>query len=57
MLEIKVVMALTVRDFDVQDAYEEWDRKLGRKKPGDDLGGKRGMFGMDFPHHVFWGDC
>jgi hypothetical protein len=45
MLEIKIVLALTLRDFDVYDGYEEWDRKLGREKPGDTLDGKRGMFG------------
>jgi cytochrome P450 len=45
MLEIKIVLALTLRDFDVESAYEEWDRKLGREKPGDTLNGKRGMFG------------
>jgi len=45
MLEMKIVLAMTVRDFDVVTAYEEWDRKLGREKPGDMLNGKRGMFG------------
>jgi cytochrome P450 len=45
MLEMKIVLAMTVRDFDVVAAYEEWDRSLGREKPGDMLGGRRGMFG------------
>jgi hypothetical protein len=45
MLEMKIVLVMTVRDFDVVGAYEEWDRQLGREKPGDMLGGKRGMFG------------
>jgi hypothetical protein len=45
MLEMKIVLALTIRDFDVVAAYEEWDRSLGREKPGDMLDGKRGMFG------------
>jgi cytochrome P450 len=45
MLEIKIALALTLRDFDIEDGYEDWDRKLGREKPGETLGGKRGMFG------------
>jgi cytochrome P450 len=45
MLEIKIVLALTLRDFDVESGYEEWDRMLGREKPGDMLDGRRGMFG------------
>ncbi len=45
MLEMKIILALTLRDFDVESGYEEWDRKLGREKPGDMLDGKRGMFG------------
>jgi cytochrome P450 len=45
MLETKIIMALTLRDFDIRGAFEEWDAKLGRKKPGDMLDGQRGMFG------------
>jgi len=45
MLEIKIVLSLTLREFDIKGAYEEWDRKLGREKPGDMLDGRRGMFG------------
>jgi len=53
MLEIKISLALTLRDFDVEDGYEEWDRKLGREKPGDMLNGKRGMFGETlFKHFI-----
>jgi hypothetical protein len=47
MLKIKIVLALTLRDFYVESGYEEWDRKLGREKPRDTLDGKRGMFGED----------
>lgn len=42
---MKVILACTIRDFDVKDAYEEWDRRLGREDPGGILGGKRGVFG------------
>jgi cytochrome P450 len=45
LMEIKVALALTCREFDVTNAQEEWDRKLGREKPGDQLDGRRGMFG------------
>ena len=45
MLEMKIIMALTLRDFDISAEYEEWDRMLGREKPGETLGGRRGMFG------------
>ncbi|KAH8816397.1 cytochrome P450 monooxygenase-like protein [Xylogone sp. PMI_703] len=45
MLEMKIILAMTAREFDIKAAYEEWDRKLGREKPGDILGGRRGMFG------------
>jgi len=46
MLEMKIIMVMTLRDFDVKENYAEWERKIGREKPGDDLGGKRTMFGM-----------
>jgi hypothetical protein len=42
---MRIILALTVRDFEVSAAYEEWDRRLGREAPGEMLGGKRGMFG------------
>ncbi|KAF8861636.1 cytochrome P450 [Acephala macrosclerotiorum] len=45
MLELKIIMAMTVRKFDVEAAYEEWDRKLGREDPGSVLEGRRGRFG------------
>lgn len=45
MLELKIILALTLRDFDVEECYEEWDRRLGREEPGQMLGGKRGAFG------------
>lgn len=46
IIDIKLIMVLTLREFDISAEYEEWDRRLGREKPGDMLGGKRGMFGM-----------
>ena len=45
MLETKIILALTLRDFDFESGFEEWDRKLGRPSPGDTLDGQRGMFG------------
>ena len=45
ILEIKIILAMTLREFDFKEDYETWDRKLGREKPGDILGGRRGMFG------------
>lgn len=45
MLEMKIIMAMTLREFDVFEQYEEWDRRLGRKNPGELLDGKRGSFG------------
>lgn len=45
MLEMKVIMSLTLREFVFEDGYEEWDRKLGREKPGEMLDGMRGAFG------------
>jgi hypothetical protein len=45
MLDMKVIMAMTLRDFDIKAEYEEWDRALGREKPGEMLDGRRGMFG------------
>jgi cytochrome P450 len=46
MLELKIIIALTIRDLDILDAYEDYDMKMGRKNPGDTLDGRRGMFGM-----------
>ena len=34
MLEIRLVLALTVREFRVESAYGEWDRMRGSKKAG-----------------------
>lgn len=34
----------TLREFDFEEDYETWDRKLGRKSPGSQLDGRRGMF-------------
>jgi cytochrome P450 len=45
MLEMKIILALTVRSFDISAAYEDWDRLKGRKMPGDTLGGTRGFLG------------
>ncbi|EKD21755.1 cytochrome P450 71B25 [Drepanopeziza brunnea f. sp. 'multigermtubi' MB_m1] len=45
LVETKVNMVLTCREFDVEAAYAVWDRKMGREKPGETLGGKRGLFG------------
>lgn len=45
MLEMRIILAMTAREFDVMGDYEGWDRMLGREKPGDILGGRRGMFG------------
>lgn len=45
LLEMKIVMAMTLREFDIKSDYETWDRKLGRKEPGGILNGTRGMFG------------
>lgn len=39
-LDIKVVLALTVREFDIQDAYEEWD-KLHPSKAIKTINGER----------------
>lgn len=48
MLEMKIILVMTSRDFDVKINYAEWERKIGRANPGDDLGGKRTMFGQYF---------
>lgn len=45
MLELKLIMALTVREFSFSEQYEAWDKKLGREKPGNGRGGQREMFG------------
>lgn len=50
---MKVILACTVRDFEVRDAYEEWDRRLGRRDPGGVEGGKRGVFGEFFCFFTF----
>lgn len=38
MLEMKIVMALTLREFEFENAFVEWDRKLGRKPAGEMFG-------------------
>ncbi|EDN98258.1 hypothetical protein SS1G_13116 [Sclerotinia sclerotiorum 1980 UF-70] len=45
LLEMKIIMAMTLREFDIRSDYETWDRNLGRKEPGGTLNGTRGMFG------------
>lgn len=50
---MKIILALTIRDFEVKAAYEEWDRMMGREKPGDMLEGRRGMFGEWFSSVYF----
>lgn len=45
MLEMKIILALTLREFDFEEDYETWDKKLGRADPGSTLDGRRGMFG------------
>jgi cytochrome P450 len=45
ILEMKIILAMTLRDFDIKADYETWDKRLGREKPGDILDGRRGMFG------------
>lgn len=51
LLEIRIVVALTIREFDIRNAYKEYDHKLGRPNPGGIEGGRRGMFG-ESPHSV-----
>jgi len=50
MLEMKIIMILTLREFEIKGAYEKWDKQMGRPKPGDMLDGKRGAFGECFVH-------
>jgi cytochrome P450 len=45
MLEMKIILALTLRHFEFEEDYVSWDKKLGRKIPGSLLDGRRGMFG------------
>ncbi|QSZ30934.1 hypothetical protein DSL72_000493 [Monilinia vaccinii-corymbosi] len=45
LLEMKIIMAMSLREFDITSDYETWDRKQGRREPGDVLNGTRGMFG------------
>lgn len=46
MLEMKIILAMTLREWDFVEDYVAWDTRLGRAKPGDILDGRRGMFGM-----------
>ncbi|ESZ91579.1 hypothetical protein SBOR_8049 [Sclerotinia borealis F-4128] len=41
MLELKIILAIVVRELDVQDAYVEWDEKLGDKKGVKEVDGER----------------
>lgn len=45
LLEIKIIIAMTLRHFDIKAVYEEWDRMHGREKPGETLDGRRGILG------------
>ena len=45
MLEMKIIMVLTLRHFDISAEYGEWDRKMGRERPGETLNGRRCVFG------------
>jgi hypothetical protein len=45
MLEIKIAVTLTIREFEVRNAYKEFDEKMGRPNPGGIEGGTRGAFG------------
>ena len=49
LLDMKILMALTIREFDVRNGYKENDARLGRPNPGGIEGGKRGMFGKLIP--------
>jgi hypothetical protein len=40
MTEIKTMLVLTVREFDITDAYDEWDRLKGNPK-GWNVNGER----------------
>ncbi|MCJ1245230.1 hypothetical protein MMC30_002433 [Trapelia coarctata] len=40
LVEIKVILALTIREFDIVDAYEEWDERKGNPK-GLNVNGER----------------
>jgi hypothetical protein len=42
---MRIIVALTLRDFDFEEDYEAWDKILGRTSPGSVLEGRRGMFG------------
>ncbi|PMD63455.1 cytochrome P450 [Hyaloscypha bicolor E] len=45
MLKMRIILALTLRNFDFEEDYETWDKNLGRTSPGSLLEGRRGMFG------------
>jgi cytochrome P450 len=48
LLEMKIILALMIRDFEMRAAYEEWDRMMGREKPGEMLSGRRGCLVSSF---------
>jgi len=52
VLEMKIILSMTLRDFDFVEDYAAWDRMLGREKPGDTLDGRRGMFGQRAYQHL-----
>lgn len=41
MLEMKIILCMTVRSFHVEEAYELWDQKIGRKFKAGQEGGER----------------
>ena len=46
MLEIKLVMVMTLREFDIKTSYEEWDRANGKPGPRT-VGGERAYQVLD----------
>ncbi|KAJ8060141.1 hypothetical protein OCU04_010491 [Sclerotinia nivalis] len=41
MMELKIILAMVVRELDVRDAYGEWDEKFGSKKGVKEIDGER----------------
>ncbi|TGO33809.1 hypothetical protein BHYA_0226g00160 [Botrytis hyacinthi] len=41
MMELKIILSMVVRELDIQDAYEEWDKKFGDKKGMKEIDGER----------------
>ena len=42
MLKMRIILALTLRDFDFEEDYETWDKNLGRTSPGSCWRGREG---------------